>query len=992
MLSITPSGSSTSAKDYFANSLSKGDYYLKDDLDRGSNQEVEIVGHWHGNLAEKLGLQGNITQEQFNALADNVNPVTGEKLTARNTANRIAGYDFTFNAPKSLSILYEITQDERLLNVFRDSVAKTMSHVEEDMETRVRKNGLNENRTTSNMIWGEFIHTTSRPVDGKPDPHLHIHAYAFNATLDEQEQQIKAGKFRNIKRDGNYYEAYFHSELSNSLSDMGLNIERKGRFWEIADLERSTIEKFSNRTLKIEETANEYGITNNDTKAKLARFNRELKNEDLTKDQLRNEWESRLTEQEKATIHGAFNNDDNDDPRGQVPSPTSVSIEQAKEHAVSHVFERCAVVPMRKLQEQALRFSFGDLTPAELENSFNSEELIKRELHGKTHVTTEQVLREEKAMVDYVRTGFNTEFRLNNNYQIRPQINQETGDTWHFEGEAKKAIEHILQSRDSVIALQGYAGTGKTTLMAETINGIEQPVGDDSSRDGNKQVFTFAPSSDAVDVLKKEGFDNSHTVARLLLDETLQSSLQDQVIWIDEAGLLSTPQMKAVFDIAKEQNARVILGGDTGQHHAVERGDAFHILQTEARLEPATISDIKRQKPKDYKQAVTYLAKGKVKNAFEIFDKNGSIKELDTDQRYKTLANEYVETMESGLSALVVSPTHVEGQLVTNEIRDILKASGKLSEAEKEYTTYKNLNYTKSQRQDAFQYEQGNIIRFTTSGSVQNASGIKKGEIFTVTGRNHQNDVLVEDKNGYQSLLNLDDASRFNVYQAQTIGLSKGDIIRVTENSVATSGNAENKHKLANGSLYQIDGFTREGDIRTKEGHVIDKDRGNLAHGYVATSHASQGKTVDKVFIAQSSDSFNASSIEQFYVSASRGREEITIYTDDKQNLLEAVSESNKRLSATDLAKRRKFEEDAYIQSHIINNVQNWGNNAMDYAMDKIHDFSELMKDSFRPAFLALPESDIQLPVNELTHENNGSSFADREIQRKNNPDRGLEI
>jgi len=983
MLSITPSGSSTSAKDYFANSLSCGDYYLKD-----GSQEVEIVGHWHGNLAEKLGLQGNITQEQFNALADNVNPETGEKLTARNTANRIAGYDFTFNAPKSLSILYEITQDERLLNVFRDSVTKTMSHIEADMETRVRKNGLNENRTTSNMIWGEFIHTTSRPVNGKPDPHLHIHAYVFNATLDEQEQQIKAGKFRNIKRDGNYYEAYFHSELSNSLSDMGLNIERKGRFWEIADLERSTIEKFSNRTLKIEETANEYGITNNDTKAKLARFNRELKNEDLTKDQLRNEWESRLTEQEKATIHGAFNNDDNDDPRGQVPSPTSVSIEQAKEHAVSHVFERSSVVPMRKLQEQALRFSFGDLTPAELENSFNSEELIKRELHGKTHVTTEQVLLEEKAMVDYVRTGFNTEFRLNNNYQIRPQINSTSGEVWHFEGEAKKAIEHILKSRDSVIALQGYAGTGKTTLMAETINGIEQTVGDDSSRDGNKQVFTFAPSSDAVEVLKNEGFDNSHTVARLLLDEKLQANLQNQVIWIDEAGLLSTPQMKAVFDIAESQNARVILGGDTGQHNAVERGDAFHILQTEAGLEPATISDIKRQKPKDYKQAVTYLAKGYVKKAFEIFDKNGSIKELDTDQRYKALANEYVETMESGLSALVVSPTHVEGQLVTNEIRDILKASGKLPEAEHEYVSYKNLNYTESQRKDAFSFEEGNIIRFTTSGFVQNADGRKKGEIFTVTGRDHQNDVLVEDKNDYQSLLNLDDAKRFNVYQAQTIGLSKGDIIRVTENSSTEDG----KHKLTNGSLYQIDGFTRDGNIRTTGGHVIDKDRGNLAHGYVTTSHAAQGKTVDKVFIAQSSDSFSASSIEQFYVSASRGREEITIFTDDKQNLLEAVSESNKRLSATDLAKRRKFEEDAYIQSHIINNVQDWGRNAIDYTMDKIHDFSELMKDSFRPAFLALPESDIQLSVNELTHGKNGRSFTDREIERKNNPDRGLEI
>jgi len=285
---------------------------------------------WHGKLADQLGLGGHISKKEFNALVDNINPETGEKLTVRNTTNRIAGYDFTFNAPKSLSILYEMTEDQRLLNSFRDAVSKTMQHIEEDMETRVRKDNKQENRTTSNMVWGEFIHTTSRPVNGNPDPHLHIHAYAFNATYDEQEQQIKAGKFRNLKRDGNYYEAYFHSELSNSISEMGLNVERKGRFWEIADIERETIEKFTNRTLQIEETANQYGITNNDTKARLARFNREQKEYSATKDELRSQWESRLTEQEKTTILGLFNNDNDDGASGGITIDEASSRRKSK--------------------------------------------------------------------------------------------------------------------------------------------------------------------------------------------------------------------------------------------------------------------------------------------------------------------------------------------------------------------------------------------------------------------------------------------------------------------------------------------------------------------------------------------------------------------------------------------------------------------------------------------------------------------------------------
>jgi ATP-dependent exoDNAse (exonuclease V) alpha subunit len=77
----------------------------------------------------------------------------------------------------------------------------------------------------------------------------------------------------------------------------------------------------------------------------------------------------------------------------------------------------------------------------------------------------------------------------------------------------------------------------------------------------------------------------------------------------------------------------------------------------------------------------------------------------------------------------------------------------------------------------------------------------------------------------------------------------------------------------------------------------------------VVTSHASQGKTVDRVIIGQSADSMRAASHEQFYVSVSRGRERATIYTDDKKALLEAVSRSDDRVAATELARSRKAKQ-----------------------------------------------------------------------------------
>ena len=84
---------------------------------------------------------------------------------------------------------------------------------------------------------------------------------------------------------------------------------------------------------------------------------------------------------------------------------------------------------------------------------------------------------------------------------------------------------------------------------------------------------------------------------------------------------------------------------------------------------------------------------------------------------------------------------------------------------------------------------------------------------------------------------------------------------------------------------------------------MIGKDYGNLTHGYCQTSHVAQSKTVDRVFVAQSMESFGASSTEQFFVSISRARESVTIYADDKARLAEAIQSSGARVSAHELLK-----------------------------------------------------------------------------------------
>src|SRR5207248_2849486 len=196
MLRIIQQASAKDAKRYYASA----DYY---------SEGQEIVGAWGGIGAQQLGLDGIVDQPSFDRLCDNLDPATGRPLTVRTLSDRTVGYDFTFSVPKSVSLLYALSGDRDILDAFRSAVDETMRDVEAEMKTRVRKGGKDTDRATGNMVWAEFIHTTSRPVDGIPDPQLHAHVFAFNATWDSEERHWKAGQFRGLKADAPYFQAGF---------------------------------------------------------------------------------------------------------------------------------------------------------------------------------------------------------------------------------------------------------------------------------------------------------------------------------------------------------------------------------------------------------------------------------------------------------------------------------------------------------------------------------------------------------------------------------------------------------------------------------------------------------------------------------------------------------------------------------------------------------------------------------------------------------------
>ncbi|HZZ78868.1 MAG TPA: MobF family relaxase [Gemmataceae bacterium] len=846
MLRVTQQDSASGAKRYYATA----DYY---------SEGQEIVGSWGGKAADMLDLKGVVDKDSFERLCDNLHPTTAQQLTVRTRTDRTVGYDFTFSVPKSVSLLYALSGDQEALAAFREAVDETMREIETEAKTRVRKDGQDTDRVTGNLAWAEFIHTTSRPVDGLPDPQLHAHVFVFNTTWDQQEKRWKAGQFRDLKRDAPYFQAAFRVRLANKLQDLGFGVERKRDDFELSGIPADVLKRFSRRTALIEKVAEERGITDPDQKAELGASTRERKGTPLGMVALRKEWDGRLNDDERNALAAVHR-------RGHRVSRPLHQEQVAVDHAIDHCYVREAVVPERKLVTEALKRGLGTVTVESVRSEVAKRPLVRSDIDGRTMATTKEMLSFESRLVEFARKG-------RGRYRPLGDPNRPCSRAWFNEGQ-KAAVRHVLASRDRVIVIRGAAGTGKTTL--------EQEIGEALAEAG-KSVVALAPSVKAGrEVLRNEaGFKNADTVARFLKDQEMQAAAKSGVILVDEAGLLGTRDMLKVFDTAESVGARVILVGDRRQHRSVSAGEPLKLLEESAGLKVAEVTDILRQSG-DYKKAAKALSIGRVHEALEKLDRLGWVNEVQGDERHRQLAGAYLaaihERKRNGQhkSALVVSPTHAEIASVTQRIREQLKDQGKLIK-ERAIDAWIPAHLTDADKSDPTMYEPGDMVQFH-----QNAPGHKKGTRL----------VIGEGLTPPTSL-----ANRFEVYRPSRLFLAVGDRIRIS-----AGGKSKDGHRLSNGALLTVTGFTPRGDIVVNHGWQIDRDWGHLTHGYAVTSHASQGSTVDKVFASISAESIPATNERTAYVALTRGREEARIFTNDKSALFKAAARSDDALSAMELA------------------------------------------------------------------------------------------
>jgi len=868
MLSIFRLKSASQTGNYFE----KDDYYSKD-ADGARKDSV-----WFGRGAKDLGLSGTVDPNRFKELLsgkiDN-QTVLGKKNTDK--ISHAPGWDMTFSAPKSASVQYEIGNDERVKQAHLNAVKSAMNYVENNkLFTRQLINGHVEYVPTSKSVSAIFTHHTSRELD----PQLHSHVVLMNATKNS------AGDWRSVESRPIYQSKMlvgliYRSLLAKSITEMGYQIEQThtdGRF-DIVGVPRSVLDEFSTRRLQmVKELANSY---NPDAKAaeRVALMTRKYKTGE-NKEKLKQDWADR-SEKHDFDSHALVEKTD------VSFAPVLIDPEQAADdgvlYAVAKLSEREAVFTRENILVDALKHSLGKADVADIIRSIDrnpDKKLIPALLKGEPAFTTKQAIFYEKANIALVLEG-------NNSLQPIASLSQidKTVRGLSLKLGQREAIDHILLSKHRVMGVQGFAGTGKTFMLAQV---------NDIASSNKLNVLGFAPSTAVRDILQKDTGIQSETLALHLaknkaIVETKNKDNADfsSQLWVvDEASLVSNRDMYHLLRLSKLTGARVVLTGDDTQLGSIEAGKPFSYLQRSS-LKMAKMDDIIRQKTPHLLAAVYDVIGGKMKKVFSRIS-NDVIEIEDKDKRLEAISNAYLSSTERD-DLLVLSPANDDRSAISNLIRRGLKREGSLSGEGVNRQILVNHQWENAVKKVTKYYRPGMVI---VLNKALDKFGNFKGEHFIIESV-RANDGLLVLRGEEGRIINFDTerhgGSRglVDVHFSDTREINKGDLLLWKKNDKSLG--------LINGDKLKVTSVKKgKTVVERPNGSTLsldDKKQGHqhFDYHYVSTVYRSQGMTSESVLLHGEDYRKQLTTQKSFYVGLSRAKYDFKLFVNNKTKYIDTL-------------------------------------------------------------------------------------------------------
>ena len=931
-------------------------YYAKDDP---AHRQASA---WAGRGAAELGLHGPVDPDVFQAVLEGSVPDgSGHRLGRTGKGGKFEhrpGRDITFSAPKSVSLAALVGGDARIVDAHDRAVKRSLAWLEKNAaETRLKdpESGRMVRSGNQKTVVATFQHDTSRNLD----PMLHTHSVVANMLLGAD------GKWRTMANERLYRSkmllgALYRSELARELKGLGYGIEKThadGRF-EIAGVSRNVIEAFSTRRAEIQKAMQERGLgdtADNQHLARRAALMTRAHKRDVDKAALVESWQKQAANldfdagqlvaeaKEKglagnglgrdsrvgASAHvnpaerqmdlfdpvpGADGPQETERGRGSVvpdavlpdavpPGAADLPATAAVEWALAHLSERDAVFRGTELVAAALAFEPGSTSIEAVEAAVNDLKKSGRlheapALEGGDGLTTDRTVAQERETVDLMKTGANRGGRTMRGWVVDRYLRKGP-----LTSGQKEAVKLVLSEKDRVVGVQGYAGTGKTTMLKRTKA---------LARKRGWRMIGLAPSASAVQTLAAESGMQSETLQRFLArnagvaegrltkkgQKTMRAAFRKTVLVVDEGSLASTVQARNLLRIATVLRIpKVVLVGDSKQLDAVDAGKPFEQLQA-AGMKTATMDQIMRQRDPDLKAAVEATLAGEIGKAFGKLGSN--VAEVNPDNIAGAVAARWLRLSPDERSRTgVMAPSHALREKINEHVRERLVREGGIRGPAMQSERLVSKGYTRAEKALAGNYSPGDVVAFHRS---YKRIGVEKGEERRVLRVDHRQRIVhLEGPNGSSVEWKPSQIGGrrggTEVYRCESMELRAGDRIRWTRNDASLG--------LVNSGLAEVIGVKngqvlfRLEDGRSLELGKIDAQLRHIDRAWASTVHAFQGRTVDNVIAAMEAKHPNLTTQKSFYVEISRARDRAELVTDDAGALreqLEAVT--GERISA----------------------------------------------------------------------------------------------
>ena len=796
------------------------------------------------------------------------------------------GWDLTFSAPKSVSILGLSGKDSRLIEAHNNAVRTTLYYLESELvSTRKTIKGLTFRDPTKNITVAQFQHKTSRALDMQ----LHTHNLVMNITHDGE--KWKSIESRNIYDNSRILGQIYQNELAKRVKDMGYGIAfdpKKGTF-EIEDVPKDLIKQMSKRREDIEKAADKYGYRSARGMGDAAIRTRGRK-QSIDDDVLQKKWQAEIKEfgfDPHSIIQRA---------RGITPGNVGLIKQAVKgffrgntsleavRFAYKNMIYHEASIKKNELVLNTLKWTMGNVMVSQvykaLEILVEKGELVKRQVGNVDGFTSKDEIEKEQKIIKIMQEGKGRFKAIASGSFIEASLENQGLTPGHY-----ASAKHILKSKDLVIGVQGYAGTGKTTMLEHVNNVIlaaKSVFGDTTVRE-----LGFAPTGVAAKELGGSGITSQTLASHLypLQNRRNLSSYRNNIWFVDEASMVNSDAMKELLDHAKRLNSKVVLIGDVKQLSAIQSGKPYEQLIQHG-MDYTVMKDIMRQK--DSPRLL-----GAVKDSIEnrVYGSFSKLKETlyensNSEERITSLVDHYFSMGEDRENTLLLIPDNKTRNTVQDLIRERLKKEGKIDSKGHTFTAHISAQLTPHEMTKGQFYNPGMVIQFNRGYA---SLGVKKRETLEVIKVKGDMLFLKSAKGDEVRLLTRKipfmNPKNLDVFEKVDRQVSVGNAIGIKRTDKDKGLLNGDKGKVISINQNEVTLSTENGFQKT----IDFKEFKTWEHGYASTVYSAQGATTKNVIALIESWRRNLVTSRSFYVSISRAKENVFLYTDNKKKAIEGI-------------------------------------------------------------------------------------------------------